>query len=129
MRHPTHGAMYAKLEEESDEDAYEVHGRCFISKAVDKSPMTTKVRNILESFNIPVHAYFSELISFDETVTYFDSIVISGSNEAKKLSDQLLETQKRLDSKIARIECLELQITNIMVDRDNLSSDSKLLLA
>ncbi|KAL7618630.1 hypothetical protein Lser_V15G03678 [Lactuca serriola] len=70
-----------------------------------------------------------EDVSFDETVTYFDSIVVSASNEAKKLSMQLLETQKKLDLKISRIDCLELQITNIMVDRDNLSRDNKLLLA
>ena len=94
MRHPTHGAMYAKLEEDWDEETYEAYGRCFVSKTADKSPMTTKVRNILESFNIPVHAYNFELVSFDETVTYFDSIVISASIEAKKLSDQLLETQE-----------------------------------
>ncbi|XP_052627545.1 uncharacterized protein LOC128134134 [Lactuca sativa] len=129
MRNPTHGTMFAKMEEESEDDLYEVRGRCFVSKFADNSPMTTKVRNILESFNIPVHAYNSELVCFDETVTYFDSIVVSASNEAKKLSVQLLETQKKLDLKITRIDCLELQITNIMVDRDNLSSDNKLLLA
>ncbi|XP_023768575.1 uncharacterized protein LOC111917153 [Lactuca sativa] len=129
MRNPTHGAMFAKMEEESEEEAYEVHGRCFVSKSADKSPMTPKVRNILESFNIPVHAYNSELVSFDETVTYFDSIVVFASNEAKKLSMQLLKTLKKLDSKITKIDCLELQITNIMVDRDNFSSDNKLLLA
>ena len=100
-----------------------------MSKTADKSPMTTKVRNILESFNIPVHAYNSELVSFDETITYFGSNLVSASNEAKKLSIQLLETEKKLDLKNTKVDCLELQITNILVDRDNLSSEIKLLLA
>ena len=94
MRNPTHGAMFAEMEEESEEETYEVHGRCFVSKSADKSPMTTKVRTILESFNILVHAYNSELVSFDETVTYFDSIVVSASNEAKKLSVHCLRLRR-----------------------------------
>ena len=91
--------------------------------------MTTKVRNILQSFNIPLSAYDSEIVAFDDIVAYFDNLFVSASNEAKKLSNQLLETQKKLDSKVVKIECLELQITNIMCDRDSLSSDIKLLLA
>ena len=54
MRHPTHGAMFASYEENCEEN---VSGRCFVSKTTDKSPMTTKVRAILESFNIPLSAY------------------------------------------------------------------------
>ena len=83
MKNPSHGAMFAKMEEDSDEEqTYEVRGQCFVSKSTDRSPMTTKVRKLLESFNIPVSAYNSELVSFDETVTYFDSVVVSASNEA-----------------------------------------------
>lgn len=131
MKNPTHGAMYAKMEEDSDDDEQndEVCGRCFVSNSTDKSPMTTKVRNILESFNIPVSAYNYELVSFDETVTYFDSIIVSASNEAKKLSDQLLETRKMLDSKVTRIDYLELQVSNIMEDREQLGKEVNLLLA
>ena len=96
-----------------DGEEKEIFGHCFVSKSIDKYPMTTKVHNILESFNILVHAYNSKLVSFDETVTYFDSIIVSASNEAKKLSDQLLETRKMMDSKVTRIDYLELQVSNI----------------
>ena len=82
-----HGAIYAKFEDISDK---EVTGRCFVSKSVDKSPMTTKVRSIVESFKIPFSAYNSEIVAFDDIVYYFDSTVVSASNEAKKLSTQLL---------------------------------------
>ncbi|XP_023745018.1 uncharacterized protein LOC111893181 [Lactuca sativa] len=61
MCNPKHGAMYTKLEEDSDE---EVKSRCFVSKSADKSPITTKVRNILQSFNIPLSAYDSKLLLY-----------------------------------------------------------------
>ncbi|XP_052622499.1 uncharacterized protein LOC128127833 [Lactuca sativa] len=45
MKNPSHGVMFAKMEEDSDEEqTYEVRGQCFVSKSTDKSPMTTKVR-------------------------------------------------------------------------------------
>ncbi|XP_023757104.2 uncharacterized protein LOC111905646 [Lactuca sativa] len=125
-RNPTHGAMYAKIEEDSDDEEFEEKGRCFVSKTADKSPMTTKVQKIIESFNIPRHAYNSELISFNETVSYFDSIVVSASNEANKLSMELLETKKRLDMKINNfdniseisefedVDCSQLFVVNVV---------------
>ena len=61
MRHPTHGAMFAKFEEGEEEEIY-VH--CFVSKPSDKYPMTTKVRSILDSLNIPLDAYDYEIIAF-----------------------------------------------------------------
>lgn len=64
-----------------------------------------------------MHAYNSDLVSFDETVTYFDSIVVSVSNKAKKFSMQLLETEKKLHLKNTKVDCLELQITNIMIPK------------
>ena len=96
MRNPMHGAMYAKFEEEEDEVAT---GCCFMTKSGDKSPMTTNVHLILQSFNIPLSAYDSELIAFDDIVAYFDTLVISASNEAKKSTSQLIEVQKQLDAK------------------------------
>ena len=107
MRHPTHGAMFAEFEDEEEE---EIFGHCFVSKSSDKSPMTKKVRSILESFNIPLHAYDSEIIVFDDNVAYFDVIVVSASNEAKKLNNQLLETQKLPGTKHSRVEYLDLQL-------------------
>ncbi|XP_023733619.1 uncharacterized protein LOC111881461 [Lactuca sativa] len=104
MQNPTHRAMYAKLEEDSDDEKYELKGRCFISKTADKSPMTTK------------------------TVTYFDSIIVSASNEANKLSMELLETKKKLDAKTSKVDCLELQIKNIMCDRETLANEINILL-
>ena len=91
--------------------------------------MTTKVRSILQSFNIPLSAYDSEIIAFDDIVAYFDTLFISASIEAKKSTSQLLQVQKQLDFKKIKIESLELQITKIMCDRDSLSSEVKLLLA
>ena len=96
MRNLTHGAMFSQFEEDEDEM---VNGCCFMTKSGDKSPMTTKVRSILQSFNIPLQAYDSEIIAFDDTVAYFGMFVVSASNEAKKLNIQLQETQKLLDSK------------------------------
>ena len=89
MRNPTHGAMCAKCEDDYDE---EIIGQCFVSKSANKSLMTTKVRSILEYFNIPLNAYNSEIVSLDATVAYLDSLVVSASKEAKKLSTQMLET-------------------------------------
>ena len=79
MCNPTHGAMFQKYEDDSDKVAT---GRCFMTKSSDKSPMTTKVCSILQSFNIPLSACDSELIAF--TDAYFDTLVVSASNEAKK---------------------------------------------
>ena len=91
--------------------------------------MTTKVCSILQSFNIPLSAYDFELIVFDDTVAYFHNLVIFASNEAKKSSSQLLEIQKQFDSKKIKVDYLEIEITNLMCDRDALNSDVKMLLA
>ena len=93
-------AMYAKYEE-GDEGI--MTGRCFVSTRTYKSPMTTNVRSLLQSFSIPLNAYDYELIAFDDTVAYFDNLVISASNQAMKSSTLLLETQKQLDSMKMRI--------------------------
>ena len=90
MRHPTHGAMFASFEKNNKEE--EISGHCFVSKSTDKSPMTTKVRAILESFNIPLIAYDAEITAFDDTVAYFDVVIVSASTEAQNLNTQLAET-------------------------------------
>ena len=125
MRHPTHGAMFASFEDCEEE----ISGRCFVSKSTDKSPMTTKVRAILESFNIPLSAYDAEIISFDDIVAYFDSVIVSASTEAQKLNMQLGETRRELEIKRSRVEKLEMQIKNVDCDRNNLTNDVRLLLA
>ncbi|XP_023748037.1 uncharacterized protein LOC111896263 [Lactuca sativa] len=73
-------------------------------------------------------AYDSILSDFDEAITYVNNLLIFASNDAKNSSTQLLETQRKLESKIAKIDHLELQITNVMCDRDSLSNDNKILL-
>ena len=100
MRNPTHAALFAKYEDDEEEM---VTGHCFMTKKGDKSLMTTKVHSILQSFDIPLQAYDSEILAFDDIVAYFDTIVVSASNEAKKLSTQLLETEKLLDTKKTKV--------------------------
>ena len=41
-----HGVFYAQFEE-GDSDEENISKRCFFSTSADKSPMTTKVRNLL----------------------------------------------------------------------------------
>ena len=117
--------MYARYEEVEEEN---VTGRCLVSKSGDTAPMTSKVRSLLQSFNIPSSTYDYVLTEFDTSVAYMNNLVISASNLAKKASTQLLETQRILETKKYKIESLELQITNIMVDMDNLNTDNKILL-
>nr|KAJ0207989.1 hypothetical protein LSAT_V11C500266000 [Lactuca sativa] len=126
MRHPTHGAMFASFEENCEED---VSGRCFVSKSTDKSPTTTKVRAILESFNIPLSAYDAGITSFDDTVAYFDSVIVSASTEAQNLNMQLVETRRELENKRSRVDKLELLMQNVKCDRNNLEKEVRLLLA
>lgn len=49
MRNPTHGAMYANFEEESEEEEM-VTGTCFVTTVADKSRLTSKECALLESF-------------------------------------------------------------------------------
>ena len=90
--------------------------------------MTYQVRSLLQCFNIPSSAYDLILSEFDAAITYVNDLLISASNDAKKSNTQLLETQKMLDSKKMKMECLDMQITNLMCDRDILSVDVKMLL-
>ncbi|XP_052625954.1 uncharacterized protein LOC128132971 [Lactuca sativa] len=54
MKNPSHGAMFAKIEEDSDEEqTYEVRGQCFVSKSTDKSPMTTKIHEAYDKYANP----------------------------------------------------------------------------
>ena len=124
MRNPTHGAMFARYEEDEEKDI----GCCFVSTFADKAPMTSNVRSLLQSFSIPSSAYTSVLTEFDDAITYVNNLVISASNDAKKSSTQLLETQRMLEAKKAKIDYLELQFKNIMCDRDSLSIDNKIML-
>ena len=91
--------------------------------------MTTKVRAILESFNIPLIAYDAEITAFDDTVAYFDAVIVSASTEAQNLKTQLAETRRQLDIKRSRVDYLELQMKNVNCDRDSLDRDVRLLLA
>ncbi|XP_023752546.1 uncharacterized protein LOC111900907 [Lactuca sativa] len=73
MRNPTHGAMFAKMEEEYDEEAYKVKGRCFVSKAADKYPMTTK--KVIAFFSLRKRAKVDN-ISYDceKEIAEFDKV-------------------------------------------------------
>ncbi|XP_052622677.1 uncharacterized protein LOC111903599 [Lactuca sativa] len=44
-------------------------------------------------------------------------------NKAKKLNNQLLKTQKLLDTKRSRVEYLEIQLRNVNNDRENVDKD------
>ena len=54
---------------------------------------------------------------------------MSASNEAMKINNILLETQKLLEKKRCRVEYLELQLGNVNNDRENLHKDVRMLLA
>ena len=60
--------MYARFVEESEEED-KVTGRCFVNSGADKSPMTSKVRSLLESFEIPFCSYDPILSDFDNTLS------------------------------------------------------------
>ena len=81
--------MFAMHEEEEEE---KITGKCFVSTSSHKSPMTSQVRSLLQSFNIPSSAYDSILSEFDATITYVNDLLISASNDAKKSNTLLLET-------------------------------------
>ncbi|XP_023737287.1 uncharacterized protein LOC111885248 [Lactuca sativa] len=121
----THGAMFVKFEEDEDE---KIIGRCFVLTSADKAPMTSKVCSLLQSFNIPSSAYNSMLTEFDDVVTYVNNQVISASNEAKKSTNQLVETQRMLEAKKAKIDHLEMQITNIMINIDSFNGGNRISL-
>ena len=82
MRNPTHGAMYAKLEKGNEEEDM-VNGKCFVNTGVDKSPMNSKVRTLLESFEIPFRSYDAILSDFDNSLSFFNDILISVSSDAE----------------------------------------------
>lgn len=109
MCHHIHGMLFAKLEgqfyqnsvtrksledtyedleenakeEGSNEEDVETTGRCFLS-TTPKSPMTSKVRDLIFSLNVTLISYLTILCRFDETCSYLNDILISMSSEAKK---------------------------------------------
>ena len=64
---------------------------------------------------------------FDEASTYVNYLLISASSDAKTFNSQLLETQKCLEYMKSKIDQLDLQLTHIMCDRDNLRTDINIL--
>ena len=85
-----HGTMFAEYEEES-EDKEKVTGKYFVSTGVDKSPVTSKVRTLLESFDIPFSSYDDILSDFDNTQFCFNYMIIFVSSDAEKSKSLLLD--------------------------------------
>ena len=55
-----------------------------MSTGADKSPMTSKVCTLLESFTIPLSSYLNSLSEFDDTLSYVNDMLISVSSEAEQ---------------------------------------------
>ena len=82
MQNPTHSAMYANFEKGSVKEGM-VTGKCFSTTSDDKSPMTSKIRTLLEYFEIPFSSYDAILSDFDNTISCFNDILISFSCDTK----------------------------------------------
>lgn len=150
MHHPTHGVLFVKYEEgeserkslagddeedihweymekekgeESEEEDEELTGKCFVT-TTPKSPLTTKIRDLLVSLNVPLNYYHAILSHFNETCSYLNDILISRSSEAEKSKSLLYEVDNKLEEKNSEIEGLEFKITNIMTDRDSIRMDN-----
>lgn len=89
--------------------------------------MTLQVRSLLQSFNNLLNARHSILSEFDDAITYVNELFKPDSNDAKRTSIQLLETQRILETKKSYIDLLDFQLTNVMCDRDSLRSKNKAL--
>ena len=109
--------MYANFQEESEEEKI-VTDTCFVTTADYRSTMTSKVRALLESFEIPFRSYDEILANFDNTLAWFNDVLISVSSDAKKFKSLLLDCMKRLELKCSRIDKIELQLIKVMCDRD-----------
>lgn len=107
MRHQNHGEMFAQFEEEISNDK-NVTRTCLISTRADKSPMTSKVRNIIESLNIPSSTYHAVLIGFDDTLSYLIDMLISMNREAKQSKPSLYHIRNKMEVKKTLVENLEL---------------------
>ena len=127
MRNPMLGALYANFEEGSEVEET-MAGKCFVTTDADKSPMTSKVRNLLESFNIPSSSYHSILYEFNGAVMYVNDLLISASSGAERSKSLMLETQRNSEFKKSRIDKLELELRNVNGDREKLSFEVQVLL-
>ncbi|XP_052622370.1 uncharacterized protein LOC128127731 [Lactuca sativa] len=125
MKNPSHGAMFAKMEEDSDEEqTYEVRGQCFVSKSNDKSPMTTKIRILkkIENSTSNSESNFVDIennsdniseISDLEDVDFSQLSVINVANSFKgkdKCEDLLvkIDTDQPSTSKVCDMEFVEI---------------------
>ena len=94
----------------------------------DKSPMTSRVCSLLESFNNPSGSYLIILSNFDDTLSYVNDMLIYVSSEAEKSKFLWLDAQKHLESKGSRIDSLELQLNNITLDRELITTNNVIIM-
>ena len=89
--------------------------------------MTSKVRNLLESLNIPSSTYHAVLTDFDDTLSQLNDMLISTSTEAEQSKSLLYDVQNKMEVKESVIESLELQLRNVTIDSDFVRTDNMLV--